>query len=105
LKLIDKEINEIIDKDNELKRKKEVITSIPGVGDTTAASLIASIPELGTVKNNQISALLGVAPYQRQSGRYVGITHIRGGRFAPRQMIYMAALTASRCNEIFCCFL
>jgi len=104
IEAVDKEINEIIDKDNELKRRKEAITSIPGVGDTTAASLIASIPELGTVKNNQISALLGVAPYQHQSGRYVGIAHIRGGRFAPRQMIYMAALTASRCNEIFAAF-
>lgn len=104
IEAIDKEINEIIDKDDELKRKKQIITSIPGVGDTTAASLIASMPELGTVKNNQIAALLGVAPYQRQSGMYIGIAHIQGGRFAPRQMIYMAALTASRCNKILAAF-
>jgi len=104
IEAIDKEINKIIEKDDELKRKKQIITSIPGVGDITAASLIASMPELGTVENSQISALLGVAPYQHQSGMYVGTAHIQGGRFAPRQMVYMAALTASRCNKILAAF-
>lgn len=101
---MDKKIGKIIDEDDELKRKKEIITSIPGVGNNTASSLIANMQELGQINNKQVAALLGVAPYQRQSGMYVGTAHIQGGRHTPRHMLYMAALTASRCNSIFFAF-
>jgi len=104
---INKEINELtaeieslIAQDSEMKERKEILESIPGIGATTAAALIADMPELGKIENKQAAALLGVVPYTKQSGMYQGVESISGGRAAPRQALYMAALTAARFNPV-----
>ena len=84
----------------EWKKKVEIMESIPGIGKETALNLLVFMPELGNITNKQSSALLGVAPYTRESGNYRGVGIIRGGRAVPRKMVYMAALSASRANPI-----
>ena len=98
---IDKQIEEIINEDQLLKQKYEILTSMPGIGKATAATLISMVPELGTIDNKKISALIGVAPYTKQSGTYTGVSKITGGRHLPRKAIYMSSLTASRFNPVF----
>ncbi|MGH6796131.1 MAG: IS110 family transposase [Methylocella sp.] len=73
----------------------EIIESVPGLGATTAAGLIAAMPELGQVSNQAISALLGVAPYDDDSGKRRGERQIKGGRRGIRNLFYMACLGAA----------
>jgi len=97
---LDAEIQKLIDEDDDMNNRKEILESIPGIGKVTAASLIAHMPELGTIENKQAAALIGVAPYTKQSGTYKGHEMIGGGRLAPRCALYMAALAACRYNPI-----
>lgn len=78
--------------------KDELIQSTPGVGPVTSLSLIAELPELGTLNRRQIAALVGVAPFNRDSGVLKGKRTIWGGRAGVRAGLYMATLTAVRCN-------
>jgi transposase len=96
---IDRNSADLIEKDAELSKKNELIQSVPGVGKITAMTLIATVPELGTIEHKQASALLGVVPYANQSGSYTGRTSIRGGRSLPRKVLFMAALSASQHNQ------
>lgn len=96
---ITKKINMIIESNEKFCRQAEIITSIPGMGSKTASTLIAELPELGTVSNKEIAALLGVAPYTNESGKYKGHSSIYGGRSIPRNVLYMATLSAVRCNQ------
>lgn len=73
-----------------------ILRSLPGIGPITAATLLAELPELGTLSRQQVAALAGVAPIARESGRWQGRRTIRGGRAAVRRALYMAALTATR---------
>ena len=82
--------------DAALARRAEIIQSVPGCGPLTAACLCAELPELGTLARRQAAALLGVAPFDCDSGQHRGRRHIRGGRAHPRRVLYMAALSASR---------
>ena len=82
--------------DAALARRAEIIQSVPGCGPLTAACLCAELPELGTLARRQAAALLGVAPFDCDSGQHRGRRHIRGGRAYPRRVLYMAALSASR---------
>jgi len=91
---LDQRISTLIDKDNAFSQKAKIAESIPGIGRTTAATLIAYLPELGLVENKKIAALVGVAPYVNQSGQFVGKASIGGGRFEPRRALYMAAMAA-----------
>lgn len=75
-----------------------LLRTVPGVGPTTAAILIACVPELGQLSRHKIAALIGLAPIARESGRWKGQRHIAGGRALVRRVLYMAALTAARCN-------
>lgn len=92
---IENDIKKIIDKDEQLKRRREILESIPGVGPTISQLLVVEIPELGILENTQIASLIGVAPYVNQSGNYKGTASIREGRPIPRKGIYMGALSAS----------
>jgi transposase len=78
----------------------EILQSFPGVGPVTASSLIAELPELGSLKRRQIAALVGLAPLNCDSGVYTGKRKIWGGRAALRSTLYMCALTASRHNPV-----
>jgi transposase len=77
----------------------EQIRTIPGVGPQTSRALLAYLPELGRLDRRQIAALVGVAPMNRDSGKRCGVRSIWGGRAAMRAVLYMAALSAVRCNN------
>lgn len=97
---LDTQIRALIESDDEMNGWDKLLRSVPGVGLIVSATLLAEMFELGTVSRTQISALAGVAPFNRDSGRYNGKRAIRGGRPQVRSVLYMAALTAMRCNPI-----
>jgi transposase len=97
---IDDEITRLVKSDDEWSGKSELLQSTPGVGDVTASTLIAELPELGQLNRQKISALVGVAPFNRDSGQFRGRRTIFGGRRAVRSVLYMAALTARRHNPV-----
>ncbi len=82
----------------EFAESHRILTSVPGIGPVTAAALIAWMAELGAIGNRQAASLLGVAPFARDSGTIRGGRHIGGGRRRPRDVVYMAAMSASRCS-------
>jgi transposase len=84
----------------ELYIKAEKLTAISGVGARTAALLLAQMPELGQLNRREVAALVGVAPFNRDSGRMRGKRAIYGGRRPVRHGLYMAALVAARHNPI-----
>ncbi len=92
----DSEIMRLIEVDPAMAQRFSIITSVPGLGPVNAATMIAEMPELGSCDEKQIAALAGVAPMVRQSGSFTGKAHIRGGRKAVRNLLYMAALSAIR---------
>jgi transposase len=94
----DARIKAEIEADEKLARKAVLLESIPGIGATTAAVLIAELPELGIADKKQIAALGGVAPMNRDSGQWRGQAHITGGRLSVRCSLYMATLPAIRFN-------
>lgn len=82
------------------RETENLLTSVPGIGPITALTLIAELPELGRLDRRQIAALVGLAPFNRDSGVFRGRRMIRGGRASVRRVLYMAALTAIRRNPI-----
>lgn len=78
--------------------KKDLLASVPGVRDVIASSLIAELPELGTLDRRQIAALVGLAPWTRQSGTWRGKSFIGGGRASVRRVLFMGAMVAARYN-------
>jgi transposase len=80
------------------KEKDQLLRSIPGLGPVASTTLLAALPELGTLEGGKISALVGLAPYADESGTRRGGRHIRGGRAAIRRVLYLAALSAVRFN-------
>jgi transposase len=82
------------------REKEELLKSVPGVGDQTARTLIAALPELGELDRRQIAALVGVAPINRDSGKLRGRRMIAGGRADVRSALYMAALVGVRANPV-----
>ena len=78
--------------------QEDLLASVPGIGKTIARTLLAELPELGTLKPKQIAALVGLAPYTRQSGTWRGKSFIGGGRTAVRSALFMGALVAARHN-------
>ena len=80
--------------------RADLLASIPGIGPATVRTLIAELPELGQLDRRQIAALVGLAPWTRQSGQWRGKSMIGGGRSAVRSALYMAALVASRFNPV-----
>lgn len=101
IKEIQNQIDKIIDNDDDLKKKSNLIQTMPGIGKTTAAALISEMSELGTISNKQAGALVGVVPYPQESGNYKGEAHIEGGRKMVRHILYMACLSTCRYNPKF----
>ena len=98
LATVDREIEKRIGADKTLKARFDILISIPGIGAITAASLLVTMPELGTLEPKQVASLAGLAPIVRQSGTMTGRAKCRDGRAHVRQAIYMPALVACRFN-------
>jgi transposase len=101
---IDLLIKEHIERSQELSAKAQKLTAISGVGARTAALLLAQMPELGQLNRREVAALVGVAPFNRDSGKLRGKRTIFGGRRFVRHGLYMAALVAARHNPILRAF-
>ncbi|MGD9127816.1 MAG: IS110 family transposase [Planctomycetia bacterium] len=98
IEVIDREIKTLIDSDDDWNDKAELLISVPGVGPVTIASLLAELPELGHLNRQEIAALVGVAPFNRDSGQFRGTRSIFGGRASVRCALYMATLSAKQFN-------
>jgi transposase len=96
--LLDKRLADMVAADAALAQRYELLISMPGVGPVLACTLVALLPELGQMSRKQVAALVGVAPYDFESGKLKGMRCIWGGRAPIRRVLYMAALIASRCN-------
>ena len=97
---IEKQLNDEIKGNPALHEKDHLIQSVPGVGPQTSRMLLAALPELGELSGKQIASLVGVAPFNRDSGKMRGRRMVAGGRTSVRNLLYMAALVASRHNKI-----
>jgi transposase len=97
---VDKDLEKAIKSNPEWRRKYDLLESTPGVGNTTAMSLVAGFAELGKLNRHQIAALAGVAPFNRDSGAIRGKRTVWGGRPRVRTALYMAALVATRWNPV-----
>lgn len=86
------------------RANEDLLTSVPGIGNATARTLIAEVPELGTLDRRKIAALVGLAPLNRDSGTLRGRRTIWGGRASVRASLYMAALVATRHNPVIAAF-
>jgi transposase len=95
---IDKAIDKLIEASPLWCAQHDLLKSVPGIGDVVARTLIAELPELGRVDRHQIAALAGVAPMNRDRGRYRGKRKIQGGRVEVRAPLYMACLVAIQHN-------
>lgn len=95
---IDRRLDELIRQTPAWREKEDLLKTVPGVGDKTARTLIAQLPELGRCSRQQIAALVGVAPINRDSGQFRGKRTTWGGRGDVRSILYMATLSASRFN-------
>lgn len=98
VKTLDRDISDLIASDRALKVRSDLIQSVPGAGPQLAAALLAHCPELGTVSEKEIAALVGVAPLNRDSGGYSGRRTTWGGRSKIRSALYMSALVAAKHN-------
>ena len=98
IRLLEKRLTETIAAEADLARRYARLTSMPGVGPVLAFTLIALLPELGRMSRKQIAALVGLAPYDFDSGKLRGHRSIYGGRMPVRNVLYMAALSACRYN-------
>lgn len=96
---IDGDIDTLVRGSPAWREKEDLLVSFPGVSNILARIFLAELPELGRLSRREIASLAGLAPYTRQSGRWKGKSMIGGGRAALRTALYMAALSASRCNR------
>lgn len=104
IKTLDEQLAKLCQADETSRRKHELLTSVPGVGNVTAVTLIAELPELGQINREEIAALVGVAPINDDSSLTSKRRSIRGGRTSVRCALYMAAFNAIRHNPIIRAF-
>ncbi len=107
IKMLEKELPTIDDDIGTLVRgspiwreKEDLMVSFPGIAQRLARSILAEVPEIGSLTRRQIASLAGIAPFTRQSGRWKGRSMIGGGRAPARAALFMAALVASRHNPV-----
>lgn len=104
LKALDKQLKEQLKRSVAWQQKDQILQSVKGIGFVTSVSLLADCPELGQLNRHQIAKLAGVAPLNRDSGKQRGTRHIFAGRAQVRRKLYMATLTAIRCNPVIKAF-
>jgi len=100
LKELDKEIEDFVENSPVWKEKDALLQSVPGVGPVTSATMLGMLPELGKLNRQEIAALVGVAPLNKDSGKKQGKRRVYGGRADVRSVLYMAALSAKKFNPI-----
>lgn len=100
IKGADDDLDRLIRQSPAWRADDELLRSVPGVGPVLARTLIAEMPELGQLNSRQIAALVGVAPFNRDSGKMRGTRSVWGGRPGVRSVLYMATLSAIRCNPV-----
>ena len=98
LKRVDADLAKAVHDSPVWRERDDLLRSIPGIGPVTSLTLLAALPELGSVTNKQAAALVGVAPLDDDSGKRRGYRRVAGGRAEVRTVLYMAALSARRCN-------
>jgi transposase len=101
---LERELAELIASNQHWRQRDQILQSVSGVAAATSHTLIADLPELGQLGHKQISKLVGVAPLNRDSGKFRGRRVIMGGRSTVRAALYMAAFNAIRCNPQICDF-
>lgn len=104
LSSLETDIDEAVRGSPAWREKEDLLASVPGVGLTTARTLIAELPELGRLDRRKIAALVGLAPWTRQSGQWKGKSFIGGGRTQVRAALFMAAMVAGRHNPVLSAF-
>lgn len=95
---LDRDLDHLLRESPVWQAKEAVLRSIPGIGPVVARTLLAELPELGTLERGEAAALAGVAPFNQDSGQRCGRRRIGGGRAPVRTALYMATVTAIRCN-------
>ncbi|WP_157832672.1 transposase [Candidatus Regiella insecticola] len=98
IEVVQQEINELTAQ-SEMREKVNLLTSIPGIGQQTALMILTLLPEIASSENKSLAALVGVAPFNRDSGKFRGKRFIQGGRKTLRKALYMAAVAAVRWNK------
>ena len=101
---VDAMIDKHIDQDPDLRSSSERLQQLTGVGRVLSSTVLAYVPELGKIEDAQLSALVGVAPFPKDSGKTQAPRHVRGGRSQVRHVLYMAAVSAARSNPILAAF-
>jgi len=104
LAALDKRLVELVAEHDDWHVLAQRLRTVPGVGPVLAHTLIALLPELGRLSRRAIASLVGVAPFDDDSGKSAGERHIKGGRAAVREALYMAALVAKRFNPLIAAF-
>ena len=104
LEHVERDLQHLIEASPLWRARDDLLQSAPGIGPRVAHSLIALLPELGTLNRQHISALVGVAPFNDDSGGRRGVRHIKGGRAAVRTVLYMGALAGVRYNPVLKAF-
>ena len=104
IKALDKQLKDQLKCSAVWRQKDQILRSVKGIGFVTSVSLLADCPELGSLNRHQIAKLAGVAPLNRDSGQQRGTRHIFAGRAQVRSKLYMATLTAIRCNPVIKAF-
>ena len=98
LKRLEQLVDHAVEQHAPSRHKRELLTSMPGIGNSVATTLIGDLPELGSLNRREIASLTGVAPFNRDSGKLRGKRRIRGGRAHSRTALYLSAMVASRFN-------
>jgi len=101
---LDQELQDQLRQSPVWQEQADLLRSVPGIGPTLSATLLAELPELGSLTRRQIAALTGVAPFAHDSGRFKGRRVTRGGRADVRRTLFMATLAAARCNPVIRAF-
>lgn len=101
---IDRAVLELVQSNDDWRDRYKRVSEVPGIGKQTAAVMLAELPELGHLNRQQVSSLVGVAPFNRDSGQFRGRRSIWGGRVGVRNVLYMAALSAKRSNPVIRAF-
>ncbi len=101
LESLSEKVEHLIRQNQEWRIKTEILTSVPGVGKILAYTLLCELPELGKLNSREIAALVGLAPFNKESGRMKGKRSIRGGRPRIRTIMFMAMMSSVQCNPVF----